>query len=260
MAHVRVATEGPLGRIVMSRAEKHNAFDEVMIAELAEAIDRLGRDASIRVVVLAGEGKSFSAGADLDWMRRNAEAAPAENLADARCFAAMLKSFHELAKPTIALVHGAAYGGGVGLTAAADFAIATPDAQFALSEVKLGLVPAVISPYVIAAIGARAARALSLTAARFGAEEALRLGLVTRVVPADELASAERTLVEQLLANSPAALAGVKSLVASVAGQPIDEATIEETARRIAEARASADGREGVAAFIAKRQPRWVAG
>jgi methylglutaconyl-CoA hydratase len=259
MPHVRVEIEGPIGRIVMSRPKRHNAFDETMIARLAEAIARLRDEKAVRVVLLAGEGPSFSAGGDLEWMQRSAAASREVNLIDARRFAEMLRAFYELPKPTIALVHGPAYGGGVGLTAAADFAIATPDAVFSLSEVKLGLIPAVISPYVIDAIGPRATRALALSAERLGAEEALRLGLVTRVVPAEELEGAAQSLARVLLANSPDALARTKQLITTVSAMPIGDKTMEETARRIADARASEEGREGVAAFIGKRRPGWVA-
>jgi methylglutaconyl-CoA hydratase len=254
---VSVTVEAGAAWIRLDRPEKHNAFDEATIAALTRAFETVGGDAAVRAVLLCAAGKSFSAGADLDWMRRTALEPKEPNLADARRAAAMLRALDRLPQPTIALVQGAALGGGVGLVAACDIAVAVDTAVFALSEVKLGLVPAVISPYVIGAIGARAARRYFLTAERFDAAEALRLGLVHEVVPAEQLETRGRALLAALAGNAPGAMAAAKLLVRYVAGRPIDDVVIEETARVIADLRAGAEGREGVAAFLEKRAPAW---
>lgn len=254
---VGIRIEAGVARVTLARAERHNAFDERLIAELTRTFERLGADPEVRVVVLAALGQSFSAGADLDWMKRAASHAPAENLAEARNLARLLHALDALPRPTVALVQGAAYGGGAGLVAACDVAIAAEGAVFAFTETKLGLIPAVISPYVFKAIGGRAARRYFLTAETFDAGEALRLGLVHMVVPAAELEAAGRRIVDSLLANGPQALAAAKKLIAEIAGRPIEESVIADTARRIAEIRAGAEGREGVAAFLEKRRPRW---
>jgi len=244
--------------LTLARPEVHNAFDDKLIADLTAALARLGQDPAVRAVVLAAEGKSFSAGADLGWMQRMAGYGEAENLADARALGGLMRTLNDLPKPTVAKVQGAAYGGGVGLVACCDIAIAAPAASFMLSEVRLGLIPAVISPYVVGAIGTRAARRYFLTAERIDAEAALALGLLHRVVPAEELDAAAEATVTQLLGNGPHAIAAAKSLIAAV-DRPLDEAVIEDTARRIAEIRAGEEGREGIAAFLEKRKPAWVA-
>lgn len=254
---VSVTVEEGVARVRLDRPDKHNAFDETMIAALGRAFDMVGGDAAVRAVVLCASGRSFSAGADLDWMRRTAQESRQANLADARRFAAMLRTLDRLPQPTVALVQGPAYGGGIGLIAACDIAIAADTAAFALSEAKLGLVPAVISPYIIAAIGARAARRYFLTAERFDAAEALRLGLVHELASAAELEARGRALLACLAANAPGAMAAAKVLVRYVAGRPIDDGVIEETARVIADLRAGEEGREGVAAFLEKRAPAW---
>ena len=246
-----------VGRITLNRADRHNAFDDAVIAELADILDRVAVNSEVKVVVLAAKGKSFSAGADLGWMKRTAAYSIADNEADALVLAQMLSKLDTLAKPTVALVQGGAYGGGVGLVAACDMAIAADNALFCLSEVKLGLIPSVISPYVLAAMGARAARRYFLTAERFNAAEAHRLGLIHDVVPADDLVAAGDRLTADLLVAGPAALAKAKQLIAHVAGQPINTDLITETARRIAEARASAEGQEGISAFLERRKPGW---
>jgi methylglutaconyl-CoA hydratase len=246
-----------VGRITLDRPDRHNAFDDSVIAELDRLFDQVASDPSARVVVLAANGKSFSAGADLGWMKRTAAYSVDDNEADALKLAEMLSKLDNLPKPTVALVQGGAYGGGVGLVAACDMAIATDDAQFCLSEVKLGLIPSVISPYVLACMGSRAARRYFLTAERFDAAEAHRLGLVHDVVPADELAAAGDRLTESLLAAGPESLAKAKQLIAHVTGRPIDTDLKRETARRIAEARASAEGQEGISAFLERRKPGW---
>jgi methylglutaconyl-CoA hydratase len=246
--------------VTIARPEVHNAFDDALIRALTEELKRLEADPAVRVVLLTGDGKSFSAGADLHWMRRMADYSRQENLADARCLAELMKTLDGLGKPTVALVQGAAYGGGVGLVACCDIVLATPKASFCMSEVKLGLIPAVISPYVVAAIGARAARRYFLTAERFDAVEACRLGLVHELVAEEDLLRRGAELTEQLLQNGPQAMAAAKALVAAVARGPVDETMIAATAERIATIRASAEGKEGLGAFLEKRQPAWVKG
>jgi methylglutaconyl-CoA hydratase len=253
-----LTTAAGVASLALARPEVHNAFDEVLVAELTAALTALDADPAVRVVVLRGQGASFCAGGDLNWMRRMAHYGDAENLADANALAGMLKTLARLTKPTLARVHGAAYGGGVGLVACCDIALAAPDAVFALSEARLGLIPATIGPYVIEAIGARAAHRYFLTAERFGAIEALRLGLVHDVVPAAELDGRVDALVRALLQAGPGAQAASKALIHAVAGRPIDDAVIADTAARIAAVRASDEGREGVAAFLDKRPPGWA--
>ncbi|TYO98596.1 methylglutaconyl-CoA hydratase [Geothermobacter ehrlichii] len=246
--------------LTLNRPKLHNAFDDALIAEMTTALRRLAIDPAVRVVCLAAAGKSFSAGADLAWMRRMADYTYEENVADAMALAELMTTLDTLPKPTIALVQGAAYGGGVGLVAACDMVLATPEARFCLSEVKLGLIPAVISPYVVRAIGSRAARRYFVSAELFDADEACRLGLVHRIVPAFRLQSEADHLVRQLLKNGPQAMAAAKKLVRDVADRPIDEALIAETAARIAATRAGDEGREGLAAFLEKRRPSWCRG
>ncbi len=241
----------------LNRAAKHNAFDDSVIADLQATFSALAHNDSARVVVLASEGKNFSAGADLGWMKRMAGYDYAENLQDARKLAAMLQTLHALPQPTIAQVQGAAFGGAVGLVSCCDMAVADANASFCLSEVKIGLVPATISPYVIRAIGERAARRFFMTAERFSATEALRLGLVSQVVAEGELAGATASLASALLQNGPLAVQAAKQLVQDVTGHEIDAALIEETCERIAAIRVSDEGQEGLSAFLEKRSPRW---
>jgi len=257
MSAVRVEIGNGIGTVVMDRPDRHNAFDEHVIADLTAAFAGLGADDAVRAVVLRGAGKSFSAGADLDWMRRMAAYDEAANLADARALATLMRTIDTLPKPTVALVHGAAYGGGVGLVACCDIAIATEAASFSLSEVKLGLIPAVISPYVMRAIGVRAARRYVLTAERFDAVEARRLGLVHELTASDGLEEAARQILAALRGNGPAAVRAAKDLVATVAGRAPAEVE-DDCARRIAGIRAGDEGREGVAAFLEKRKPSWL--
>jgi methylglutaconyl-CoA hydratase len=257
MSGIEIERSDARATLWLNRPERHNAFDDALIAELSAALVELAADSAIRAVLLAGRGKSFSAGADLAWMKRMAGYTAAENEADALKMAQMLNRLDSFPKPTIALVQGAAMGGGVGLVAACDIAIAAEDAQFAFSEARLGLTPATISPYVIAAIGPRAARRYFLTAERFGARQALHLGLVSAVVPAADLAGEANKLADILCKNSPGAMAEAKRLIADVTGRPIDAALRSETAGRIARQRASVEGREGVAAFLEKRKPSW---
>lgn len=245
--------------VTMNRPEVHNAFDDVLIGRITQTFRELGADDSVRVVVLASKGPSFSAGADLNWMKRMAGYTRDQNVEDALGLAAMCQAIDTCPKPTLALVQGAAFGGGVGLVTCCDIAIGTTHAKFMLSEVKLGLIPAVISPYVIRATGARAARRYFLTAERIDATEAQRLGLLHEVVEdEDDLASTGERMVATLLANGPRAMAEAKALVDAVVDRPIDAAVSQDTAQRIADTRASDEGREGVSAFLEKRKARWA--
>ena len=246
--------------ITLNRPEMHNAFDDTLINALTEELKRLDRDANVRVVMLAARGKSFSSGADLNWMRRMADYSFEENLSDAMGLAELMKTLANLSKPTIALVQGAAIGGGVGLVACCDIALASVNAVFCLSEVKLGLIPAVISPYVAGAIGSRATRRYFITAETFDAGEAHRLGLVHEVVAPEQLAARAERLSLLLLQNGPRAMALVKELVNEVALSYLDDDLIADTAERIAEARASEEGREGLSAYLEKRKPSWIKG
>lgn len=244
--------------LILNRPEVHNAFDDVLIARLTDALTALAGNDDVRVVKLVGRGKSFSAGADLNWMRRMAGYSREQNLEDARRVAHMLHTLATFPRPTVAVVHGHAFGGGVGLIACCDIAVAGEHARFSLSEVKLGLIPATISPFVLEAVGPRQARRLFLSAERFDADTAMRLGLVHDVSPADGLEDAVEALIGQLLENGPHAMAAAKRLVNAVAKRPIDEAVLADVAERIAEQRASEEGREGVAAFLEKRRPEWI--
>jgi len=246
--------------LTMDRPEVHNAFDDALIAAMTAELRRLKTDPGVRVLVLRASGKSFSAGADLAWMRRMADYSREENLADSMALAELMRTLDAFSRPTVALVQGAAFGGGVGLAACCDMVIASEKASFCLSEVKLGLIPAVISPYVVAAIGARRARRYFLSAERFDAAEAHRLGLVHEVVAPELLEERGARFCDTLFRNGPAAMAAAKDLVAAVAGRPADAALIRDTAARIAATRASVEGKEGLGAFLEKRQPAWVKG
>ena len=243
--------------ITLNRPEKHNAFDDVLITDLLQFLDNIEHDKSIRVLVVRAQGKSFCAGADLDWMRRMADFDFEQNLADARQLARLMYRLNRLNKPVIALVQGASFGGGVGLIACCDIAIASTDAIFSLSEVRLGLIPSVISPYVIAAIGSRAARRYFLSGERFDAARALQLGLLHEVVEPETLDVSLEQCIDALLISGPGAQAAAKELIQHVKGRAIDESLIEETARRIAEVRACDEAREGLNAFLEKRKPDW---
>jgi len=254
-----VERQGPVGIVTMNRPERHNAFDDALIRELTEALRSMEAEERIRVVVLSAAGRSFSAGADLNWMRRMAGFSKEENQRDAMGLAALLRTLAHLRKPTIARVQGAAYGGGVGLVAACDAAVAVHDATFSFSEARLGLIPAVISPYVIAAIGERATRRYFVTAERFDAAEAWRLGLVHELATSEgDLDERVGRIVDAMLACGPVAQREAKELVRAMAGRPVTSELIQDTAERIARLRASHEGREGVAAFLEKRRPAWV--
>lgn len=247
--------------VTMNRADKHNAFNEDVIAELTDAFAQVEADPRSRVMVLTGAGASFSAGADLNWMRKFAHYSYDENVADAQKLAAMLQRLNTLKLPTIACVNGPAYGGGVGLIACCDIAIGVERANFALTEVKLGLTPATISPYVVAAIGARAARRYFLTGERIDAATAKTLGLLHDVAADDAALGVLRDkFIATLLANGPQAMAAAKDLVFAVTDKIVDDALQRDTARRIADRRMSKEGQEGLAAFFDKRKPNWIKG
>jgi methylglutaconyl-CoA hydratase len=242
----------------LTRPEVRNAFNETTIAELTDAFRTLGADAGVRAIVLAAEGPAFCAGADLDWMRRMAQYSHAENRADALRLAEMLRTIHECPKPVIARVHGAAFAGGMGLVAACDVAIASSNAEFCLTETRLGLIPATIAPYVMRAISPSQARRYFLTAEKFGAAEAHRIGLVHGIVPPDDIDTAVNEVLGALMLTSSEAVAEAKRLVRDLAFRPVDDAIVADTAERIATIRSSVDGREGIASFLGKRKPRWV--
>lgn len=255
---LEIERKGQVATLWMNRPEVFNAFDETLIAELTQACNALDADASVRVVVLAGRGRHFSAGADLNWMKRAAAAGPEDNLQDARRFAAMLQRLATMSKPTIARVQGLALGGGTGLAAACDMALATEDAAFAVSEVRFGIIPSVISPYVLRAIGARNALRYFQSAERIHAARALSIGLVSEVLPATQIDAAIAELAQALLGGGPQALVAAKALIAAVSGRAVDDALIEETAQRIARQRATAEAKNGISAFLEKRQPDWL--
>ncbi len=257
---LRLETGAGVARLTLNRPEIHNAFDDDLIQRLTETLRKVEADPEVRMVVLASSGKSFSAGADLNWMRRMAGYSSEENRADADRLAEMLRTLNRLAKPTVALVQGAAFGGGVGLVACCDIVVAARQARFALTEVRLGILPAVISPYVVAAIGERAARRYLLTAERFDTEEAHRLGLVHAVVDADQLEDTGAAILGELAKAGPQALGETKDLIFRVSRGPVDAEMIADTAERITRIRASDEGRDGLGAFLDKRPPAWLAG
>ena len=259
MSDVAITQDGAVARVTLSRPQLHNAFDEALIQGLADAFAALGEDAAVRAVLLTGAGKSFSAGADLNWMQRASTYDEERNRADARALELMLRTIDECPKPVLALVNGAAIGGGVGLVSACDIAIAAEGAVFATSEVRLGILPAVSAPFGVRAIGPREARRWFLTAERFGAEEARRIGLVHEVVPADQLEARGTAMVAELLKGGPEALAEAKRLVQLVRTMPQGGSILAEaTVAMIAERRASDEGKEGIGAFLEKRKPGWV--
>lgn len=256
-AFLRAVDARGVATLTLNRPDRHNAFDDVLIADLAVVLRQLGVDPAIRAVVLASTGRSFSAGADLDWMRRIAQHGEDANRADAAALADLMHTLDRLGKPTIALVQGAAYGGGVGLVACCDVAIASERATFCLSEVKLGLTPATISPYVINAIGPRWARRYFQTAEVFTSSRAAEIGLLHEVVAEGRLAAAGEDVLKAILQGAPGAQADAKDLVFLAEGRAVDERLGQETGRRIAQRRASAEGQEGLAAFLEKRLPAW---
>jgi methylglutaconyl-CoA hydratase len=243
--------------LTMNRPAVFNAFDETLIAELDAAFAELGLDARVRAIVLAGSGKHFSAGADLQWMQRAAAASHDDNVADARRFSAMLARIADCPKPTLARVQGAALGGGVGLVCACDMAVAAEAASFSVSEARMGILPAVIGPHLVNAVGPREARRLALTASRIGSDEALRIGLVQRAAPLEGLDAAVEAVVAELLACGPQAQAEIKRLYARLAPGPVSPDVRELTTQTIARVRATPEAREGFAAFLGKRKPQW---
>ena len=254
-----LTTRGPgVAQVTMARPAVFNAFDETMIGELDEAFAQLIADNTVRVIVLAGEGKHFSAGADLQWMQRASTASLEWNLQDARRFAGMLSRIEAAAKPTVARVHGAALGGGVGLACACDIAVAASNASFSVSEARFGILPAVIGPYVTNAVGKRQARRLALTTERIGAEEALAMGLVQKVVATEDLDTAVDAVVTALLTGGPGAQREIKQLFAQLDVGPITADKIELTAQTISRVRGTDEAREGFAAFLGKRPANWI--
>lgn len=249
---------GMVGTIWLNRPELRNAFNEVAIAEITHAFQALDHDRQIRVIVLAARGPSFCAGADLNWMKKMAGYTDAENLTDAAALADMMHTIYRCTKPVVARVQGDCYAGGMGLVAACDMAVADESAGFCLSEVKLGLIPATISPYVIRAMGERAARRYFLTAERFSAHQAKAIGLIHETAPTLGLDHAVDALVQSLLTASPHAASEAKRLIGDVAGETLDTHLVADTVRRIADIRASEEGREGVQAFLQKRKPAWL--
>jgi methylglutaconyl-CoA hydratase len=254
---LEVSKQGGIARVTLNRPELRNAFDDELIKKLRGAFEDVAKDKSVRVMVLAGNGPAFCAGADLNWMKRMAGYGYDENLADARALAEMLAALDRIPKPTIARVHGPVFAGGTGLVAACDIAVGTPEAKFCLSEAKLGLSPATISPYVIRAMGERNARRYFLTAEVFDAEEASRIGMLSVLVPVQKLDETIGSLIQNLLAGGPEAHGKIKSLIRTVAGRRPDDELVSETAKRIAEIRGSPEGREGIAAFLEKRKASW---
>ncbi|MDR5740901.1 enoyl-CoA hydratase/isomerase family protein [Caballeronia sp. LZ016] len=258
LQRLKLAVEGSIARVTLDRPDVRNAFDDAAIVELTAAFRALNDDASVRAIVLAANGPAFCAGADLNYMKRMAGFTEAENRADALGLATMLNTIYTSAKPVIARVQGDAYAGGMGLVAACDIAVSVDTAQFCLSEAKLGLMPATIAPYVIRAMGARAAHRYFVTAERFDAAEALRIGFVHRVVASDALDQTVDGIAASIAANSPNAVRECKRLVADMAERAIDDVLISDTADRIARIRASDEGREGVRSFLEKRKPSWL--
>jgi methylglutaconyl-CoA hydratase len=244
--------------VTLNRPDLRNAFNEGAIAELAHVFDELGRNDAVRAIVLAANGPSFCAGADLNWMKKMAGYSHDENEADAMRLAEMLRTIYLSPKPVVARVQGDCYAGGMGLLAACDIVVASETAGFCLSEVKLGLIPATISPYVIKAMGEQAARRYFLTAERFDAAEAQRIGVAHTVVAPEALDATVAGIVKALVNNSPHAVRQAKTLVREIVGQPVDDALLLDTAGRIAAIRASTEGREGVASFLEKRKPTWI--
>ena len=247
-----------IATITLRRPDVHNAFDDDMIKRLTLELMGLGRDPVVRVVVLAAEGKTFCAGADLNWMKRSAGFSYEENLGDAHALATLMKTLYEIRKPTVAAVQGNAFGGGVGLMAACDIVVAAESAKFALSEVKLGIIPAAISPFVFAAMGPRQARRYMLSAEVMDAQTARDLGLVHEVVPDGAAFDRASEFASLMLKNGPCALAEVKNLARYVAGHPVDETLVAQTSGHIARVRYSDEGQEGITAFLEKRKPNWI--
>ncbi|GAB3545182.1 enoyl-CoA hydratase/isomerase family protein [Noviherbaspirillum agri] len=255
---LQVHTDNRVATVTLNRPDVRNAFNETTIAEITQVFRELGNNPDLRAIVLAANGPAFCAGADLNWMKKMASYTHDENRADAAQLAEMLRTIYACPKPVVAKVQGDCYAGGMGLVAACDIAVAVESTNFCLSEVKLGLIPATISPYVIKAMGENASRRYFLTAERFSAQEAHRIGFVHQVVAAEALDAAVADIVKALTGNSPNAVKEAKRLVQDVAGKPVTEALIADTADRIADIRSSEEGREGVRSFLEKRKPNWL--
>lgn len=254
----KLGSEGRgVGYVTLTRGEIHNAFDDQLITALTSAFKAMEKNSDVEVVVLNAEGKSFSAGADLNWMRRMADYSWEKNFQDSKALAKLMHTIYSMSKPTVCMVQGAAFGGGVGLVACCDIVIASERASFCLSEVKLGLIPAVISPYVVKAIGERQAQRYFLTAERFKANQARDFGLVHVVVAEDELENKSNDIISTLLSNGPQAVVAAKDLIRAVEGKTIEQNLMDETAKRIADIRASEQGKEGLNAFLEKRPADW---
>jgi methylglutaconyl-CoA hydratase len=254
---LKVETGGGIARLTLDRPEVRNAFDDALIAAVTQALRKLDTDDTVRAVVLAGNGPAFCAGGDLNWMKRMSGYTYEQNVADAQGLAGMLQTLDRMKKPTIARVHGPAYAGGIGLVAACDIAVGVPEAKFCLSEAKIGLSPATISPYVVRAMGERMARRYFLSAEVFDGNEAYRIGLLSHVSPSAKLDGEIDEILKNLLAGGPQALGKIKVLIRDVASGKVDDAMVAETAKRIAEIRATPEGKEGVASFLEKRKPAW---
>jgi len=246
-----------IARVIFNRPEVHNAFNLLMILELDDAFEKVMKDPSIRIVVLSGRGKSFCAGADIKWLREIVYYSFEQNLEESLQLAEVLHKIYVSPKPTIAMVNGTAIGGGTGFLSVCDIIVASEEAKFGLSEVKIGLVPAAISPYVIRRIGASHAREYFLTGKRISAKKALEIGLVNRVVPLEKLEKTVEELIQLLLTSGPEAIASCKELIQNVPDMSFEEVK-EYTARMIANLRVSKEGQEGMAAFLEKRKPKWV--
>jgi len=259
-ATLQISRDGDVARVFLDRPDVRNAFNDAVIAELSAAFAGFADDPSLRAVVLGGHGKAFCAGADLSWMRAMADYTWEQNRADAQALADMLYAIWSCPVPVIGRVHGDCYAGGVGLAAVCDILVAAEGVHFCLSEAKLGLLPATIGPYVVRALGEQASRRFFTTAERFDAARAHTLGFVHEVVPAEALDAKVDELLAALVANGPAAVRACKALVHDVAARPVDDALRADTARRIADIRASAEGKEGVQAFLNKRKPSWLGG
>lgn len=253
-----IERDGGIATVWMNRPDVHNAFNAQLIADLTAACQQLDADESVRVVVLAGRGKSFSAGADLNWMKAAGEASVDENLADARRLAGMLRTLSEMNTPTIARVQGAALGGGMGLASACDICVASEKAIFATSEVKFGIIPSAISPYVIRAIGERQSYRYFQSAERISAQRAGELGLAHEVVAPEALDDKVAEIVAALMQGGPKSQAAAKALIRAVANQPVSDAVVEDTSRRIATLRSTPEAKEGLSAFLDKRPAAWV--
>jgi methylglutaconyl-CoA hydratase len=254
---LKAETRGGVARLTLDRPEIRNAFDDALIAALSRALRELDADERVRAVVIAGNGPAFCAGGDLNWMKRMSGYTYEQNVADAQGLAGMLQTLDRMSKPTIARVHGPVYAGGIGLVAACDIAVGVPQAKFCLSEAKIGLSPATISPYVVRAMGERMARRYFLSAEVFDGIEAHRIGLLSHVSASENLDAEIDEILKNLLAGGPQALAKIKDLIRAVASGQVDDAMVADTAKRIAEIRATPEGKEGVASFLEKRKPAW---